>query len=547
MKTLISIFSLAVSAQLNMPFVPVYPVDVSVSGKNVNFLWEILEEGYEYKLEILYQGINTGRCYSVIISAPWITENNRSVSFSLTQKRCWRLKYRKIGETEYNTSEVYRFSFIYTGEDDPVDEEIENETNQEEVIIPEESPNIIDTPDIPEEDIDNKEDTTEEIYKEEAKTVEKEQENYTTKKDDDDDGDILGTEVKEVKEGKERKEISKTEIADICRITYNKKDGIYTMQNCSFSTPEIKEVGRYEVDENYDYILIKGTLVKQIDAELTVVDCESFSVFKPATWFKCSITKTTENVLITLIYSPSIGIKDKECSISAFNIEEDSSFLLKIFSEKLNKEKIYLTFNIYFYIKWDNNWLDFKDTITTELTYTNNYSTAGEKDLEYIFKNIIGVTQWHGFTAYTSPHTGIDFGAVKQPILSPADGTIYDIGWDDYYGECNSGGKYIKIKHDNGMYTVYMHLDSYTKDNGTEWKVGERIKEGEQIGISGNTGAYNCQTLGYHLHYELRKNSKQSSHTNPVPYTDIDWDLIPTINWHTYPGRLTGDNPHPNF
>ena len=92
-----------------------------------------------------------------------------------------------------------------------------------------------------------------------------------------------------------------------------------------------------------------------------------------------------------------------------------------------------------------------------------------------------------------------------------------------------------------------MHLDSYINERGNTWNVGNNIKKGQQVGISCNTGAYNCQPLGYHLHYELRKNSKQSSHTDPVPYTDINWDLIPTLNWQTFSGRLSGDNPHPNF
>gem|GEM_PF-6509518 len=163
------------------------------------------------------------------------------------------------------------------------------------------------------------------------------------------------------------------------------------------------------------------------------------------------------------------------------------------------------------------------------------------------FSRYIGVTQWHGYTDFQSPHTGIDFGSYKEPIYAPGDGYIQAVGWDNYYGECLSGGNFVRIEHDNGIHTVYFHLKDYKKENGKEWQVGERIQRGEKLGTSGNTGAFNCQPLGYHLHFETRQNRYQSSHMNPVPHVDVNWDKIPTIDHERYPGRLTGDNPHPGW
>ena len=67
------------------------------------------------------------------------------------------------------------------------------------------------------------------------------------------------------------------------------------------------------------------------------------------------------------------------------------------------------------------------------------------------------------------------------------------------------------------------------------------------MGLTGNTGKWNCQNLGYHLHFETRKERISSSHVNPVQYINADWNQVPTLNYKTYPGRLTGENPHPNF
>ncbi len=544
MHTLINIFSFVILAQLDIPFKPVFPIDTTVTGESVNISWEILKEGYEYKPELLYQSSNTHRCFSERMSLPWITGNTRNIPLSLTENYCWRLKYRKIGEIEYTISDVYRFSFIYmTGEDIKENDSAEDNNVDENIILekepsPEESVSIIDTQ---KENIDNQENSSEEEFK----TVKEKPETYIkknskSKKDD----NVMGVQTKDEKKPDK---INATDInKSLCKITYDKRTEKYSTKNCNPDFPKINTVSRYEIDEDYDYVLVKGEITKEFKAELTILDCGKFSILKPTTWFKCSETKIKKDILIHPIYSPYVHIQGKKSTISAFNTD-NSSLFVKIFSEKLNNEKVSLSFDIYFYINIDNTWLDFKYAKSEDLTYINNSSNHENKYFNYMFKKITGVTQWHGYTEYTSPHTGIDFGAVKKEIFSPADGIIYATGWDNYNGECNSGGKYIKIKHKNGMYTVYMHLDSYTKENGSTWNTGDVIKKGQQIGISGNTGSYNCQSLGYHLHYELRNTSNQNSHIDPVPYTNIDWDLIPTINWMSYPGRLTGDNPHPNF
>jgi len=128
-----------------------------------------------------------------------------------------------------------------------------------------------------------------------------------------------------------------------------------------------------------------------------------------------------------------------------------------------------------------------------------------------------------------------------KEVLSIGDGKVVSIGYDKYGGECFQGGKYVIVRHTNGMHSTYFHLDSYSV------KVGDIVKNGSLIGVTGNTGKWNCQNLGYHLHFETRKERISSSHVNPVQYINADWNQVPTLNYKTYPGRLTGENPHPNF
>lgn len=55
-------------------------------------------------------------------------------------------------------------------------------------------------------------------------------------------------------------------------------------------------------------------------------------------------------------------------------------------------------------------------------------------------------------------------------------------------------GKYIVIRHDNGLETVYGHLSKQIVE------VDQLVRAGEAIGLGGNTG----RSTGSHLHFETR-------------------------------------------
>lgn len=55
-------------------------------------------------------------------------------------------------------------------------------------------------------------------------------------------------------------------------------------------------------------------------------------------------------------------------------------------------------------------------------------------------------------------------------------------------------GKYIVIRHNNGLETIYGHLSAQLVEEGQE------VKSGEVIGLGGNTG----RSTGSHLHFETR-------------------------------------------
>lgn len=179
--------------------------------------------------------------------------------------------------------------------------------------------------------------------------------------------------------------------------------------------------------------------------------------------------------------------------------------------------------------------------ITSSTALESKKEILGEnrKPFSFPFSKPVSVSQWHGYTAFQKPHTGIDFSVAKQDTLAVSDGVVIAKGYDTYYGECLSGGNFLIVQQSNGMFTAYFHLEKSYVD------VGQHVVRGQAIAQTGNSGKWNCQPLAYHLHFETRKTRQQSSHVNPVEYIDQDWNLVPTANYRRYPGRLSGDNPHP--
>lgn len=78
--------------------------------------------------------------------------------------------------------------------------------------------------------------------------------------------------------------------------------------------------------------------------------------------------------------------------------------------------------------------------------------------------------------------------------------------------EKGSYGNYVKIKHDNGYYTLYGHM-AY---NTVKVKTGDKVKKGQVLGYMGNTG----YSFGGHLHFEVRTPS--DVRIDPTPYLDKD-------------------------
>ena len=91
-------------------------------------------------------------------------------------------------------------------------------------------------------------------------------------------------------------------------------------------------------------------------------------------------------------------------------------------------------------------------------------------------------------------HNGIDLdAAVGTNIMSAEDGVVKSIGNSDLVCPGGSYGKWVLVEHTNNLATLYAHL-SYSKVD-----IGQKVKRGEVIAYTGNTG----YTTGPHLHFTV--------------------------------------------
>lgn len=111
-------------------------------------------------------------------------------------------------------------------------------------------------------------------------------------------------------------------------------------------------------------------------------------------------------------------------------------------------------------------------------------------------------------------HRGLDIRAsANTPLYAAADGKVVRSGWSGGYGNV------IEIEHplgDKKVKTVYAHM------NRRDVKVGDGVRQGQLIGLAGNTG----NSGGAHLHYEVRFNNVRvdplGAYIKPVLDKNVD-------------------------
>jgi len=104
------------------------------------------------------------------------------------------------------------------------------------------------------------------------------------------------------------------------------------------------------------------------------------------------------------------------------------------------------------------------------------------------------------FTGLRDFHPGIDISVPRgSKIAAPADGVVV------FCGAKNGYGNIVVVDHGYGVVTRYGHMEGFNV------RPGQRVKRGDVIGFSGNTG----RSTAPHLHYEVWVNDQMR---NPIEY-----------------------------
>lgn len=108
-------------------------------------------------------------------------------------------------------------------------------------------------------------------------------------------------------------------------------------------------------------------------------------------------------------------------------------------------------------------------------------------------------------------HHGVDIAVPEDtPIVAAKAGTVVNASYS------NAVGYYIEIDHGKGIKSVYMHNNSFKVAKG------DKVKKGQLIALSGNTGTL---STGPHCHFAIMLNGQ---YVDPAPYLGI-------------PSGMTGD------
>jgi murein DD-endopeptidase MepM/ murein hydrolase activator NlpD len=134
-------------------------------------------------------------------------------------------------------------------------------------------------------------------------------------------------------------------------------------------------------------------------------------------------------------------------------------------------------------------------------------------------------------------HCGVDLdGPRGRPIVSVADGVVVRVEHSEL-GLDGRSGRYVRIEHDDGSLTAYMHLDEIAE--GLE--VGDHVEAGQLIGTLGATAVY---TAPPHCHFTLELpdhpgrhgDNTETHYVDPAPFL-VRATIAPA------PDRRRGDKP----
>ena len=215
--------------------------------------------------------------------------------------------------------------------------------------------------------------------------------------------------------------------------------------------------------------------------------------------------KQTEQKKIELV-SLTNDLKN-QTKIIADNMAEKNSLLLETKNTEAGYRQLVATKKAQ-KDAFEKDLLDFESSLKTIINPTSLPAT-NPGVLQWPLDKV-RITQYFGNTEFATKnpqayngkgHNGLDFGAsAGTPVKAALSGVVVGSGNMDLAGggKCRSYGKWILLKHNNGLSTLYAHLSLIKVTQG------QMVSTGDIIALSGYSGYVLPEgPRGAHLHFSV--------------------------------------------
>jgi murein DD-endopeptidase MepM/ murein hydrolase activator NlpD len=279
----------------------------------------------------------------------------------------------------------------------------------------------------------------------------------------------------------------------------------------------LRSMNMQESNSDLEMFLSNNSLGDYWDAILNIQDLETALQGNIAslatTKAQLSDAKTSTEEKKASLAALQKQLTDQKAVLDASRAEQN-----KLLSETKNKESNYqamIADKEKAQAQFESELLDYESKLKfaldpSTIPHTGSGVLSWPFSAEYMadcpkYAKILGnsncVTQNFGDTAFSQTgayngkgHNGVDFRApVGTQLHAVLAGTVQGTGNTDLIKGCYSYGKWVLIRHDNGLTSLYGHLSVISVTTG------EHVDTGQVIGYSGQTG----YVTGPHLHLGL--------------------------------------------
>ncbi|MBA3452338.1 MAG: M23 family metallopeptidase [Deltaproteobacteria bacterium] len=142
---------------------------------------------------------------------------------------------------------------------------------------------------------------------------------------------------------------------------------------------------------------------------------------------------------------------------------------------------------------------------------TNSAELMPERSTRHFGATRVGVER----SECGSGHCGVDLdGPRGRPLVAVAAGTVVRVERKEL-GSDGRSGRYVRLQHDDGTLTAYMHMD----DVAADLQVGDYVRGGQYIGTLGATAVYSAAP---HLHFSLEVPKHPGASGDGIETTYVD-------------------------